>query len=167
MELYILRHGIAEARENFASKNDNDRPLTPEGARKMRRIAKGMKALGLSFDLILTSPLLRARQTAEIVAPILQLKKRPEVFPPLSAGEETKKLVGALRQRRDSSEKILLVGHEPDLSGLISRLVSGSEDAVINLKKGGLCKMTMTTIRDGRCAILEWLLAPSQLVRIR
>ena len=68
MELFILRHGIAELRDASSSMKDSERSLTLEGERKTRRIAKGMEALALSFDVILTSPFRRARQTADIVA---------------------------------------------------------------------------------------------------
>lgn len=167
MELFILRHGIAEPLEAASSMKDSERSLTLEGERKMRRIAKGMKPLGLSFDVIWTSPFRRARQTAEIVARVLQLKNRLEVFPVLAAGEKTKRVIEALRQQQNTFERILIVGHEPDLSGLISRLVSGEDNMALALKKGGLCKLTIGSLRYGRCAVLEWLLAPNQLVRIR
>ena len=146
---------------------DSERSLTEEGKRKMRRIAKGMKATGLSFDVILTSPFRRAKQTAEIVAGVLQLQKRLKVFPALAAGEKTRELVEALEEPLSTSEVVLLVGHEPDLSDLISRLVTGGPDMSLTLKKGGLCKLMLNSIRYGRCAALEWLLAPGQLARLR
>lgn len=167
MDLYILRHGIAEPREASTSMKDNERALTSEGERKMRRIAKGIKTMELSFDVILTSPFRRAKQTAEIVAGVLQLRKQLRILPALAAGEKTKDLVAALEDPLSTFEAVLLVGHEPDLSSLISRLVVGGPDMIMSLKKGGLCKLTLSSVRYGRCAVLEWLLAPSQLARIR
>ncbi|MBI4658690.1 MAG: phosphohistidine phosphatase SixA [Verrucomicrobia bacterium] len=167
MELYVLRHGIAQPREALCSMKDSDRALTKEGAQKMRRIAKGMKALGLSFDAILTSPFRRAKQTANIVAETLRLKKRMEIVAALAAGERTKSLIEALENFPKNVERILIVGHEPDLSCLVSRLVTGGPNLAVNFKKGALCKLTLNSIRHGRCAILEWLLAPGQLARIR
>ncbi|MBI2947515.1 MAG: phosphohistidine phosphatase SixA [Verrucomicrobia bacterium] len=167
MELYILRHGIAEPRELSARMDDSERALTREGKQKMRRIAEGMKALEYSFDIILTSPLRRAEQTASIVARVLQSQKRVKILRELAAGHSTKELVEALRQPVNSFERILLVGHEPDLSSLIVRLVTGGSDMVMTLKKGGLCKLTVTSLRQSRCAVLEWSAPPSQLVRIR
>jgi len=167
MELYILRHGIAKARELSGGKEDGERALTREGKQKMRRIAEGMKALDYSFDLILTSPLRRAEQTAAIVARVLCLKKRVKILPELEAGSRTKELIEALRQAASSFERVLLVGHEPDLSRLIVRLVTGGSDMAMTLKKGGLCKLTLTTLRQDQCAVLEWSAPPSQLARIR
>lgn len=167
MELYILRHGIAEPRELAGGKDDGERALTREGERKMRQIAEGMKALDYSFDLILTSPLVRAEQTAAIVASVLRLQKRVRILPELSAGRRTKDLVEALREVATSFEKVLVVGHEPDLSTLIVRLVAGEANMAMTLKKGGLVKLTVTTVRHGRCAVLEWSAPPSQLARIR
>ena len=167
MELYILRHASAQPLEASSTSKDSDRALTPEGERKMRRIAKSMEALGLDFDAILTSPFRRAKQTADIVASVLRLKSRMKILPALAAGERTKKLIEALHQPVETFERILIVGHEPDLSSLISHLVTGGPDMVMTLKKAGLCKLTLSSVRYGRCAVLEWLLAPSQLARIR
>ena len=167
MDLYILRHGIAEPREASGVKDDSDRALTTEGEQKMRRIAKSITALKYSFDVILTSPFRRAKETADIVAGVLQLKKRVKILPALAAGEPTKKLLEALQDHLNTFESVLIVGHEPDLSSLISHLVAGGPRMVINLKKGGLCKLTVSSLRNGRCAVLEWLVPPSQLTRIR
>ncbi|MBM3838981.1 MAG: phosphohistidine phosphatase SixA [Verrucomicrobia bacterium] len=167
MELYILRHGIAEPRELAGGKDDGERALTREGERKMRRIAQGMKALEYSFDLILTSPLVRAEQTAGIVASVLRLPKRVRILPELSAGRRTRDLVEALREAATSFERVLVVGHEPDLSSLIVRLVTGGANMSMTLKKGGLVKLIVTTLRPSRCAVLEWSAPPGQLARIR
>ena len=167
MDLYILRHGIAQPREISTAMKDGERRLTDEGKRKMRRIAKGMKAMDLTFDLILTSPLRRAKETAQIVAGVLQLQKRLKIFPALAAGEKTRDLVEALEEPLSTSEAVLLVGHEPDLSDLVSRLIAGGTDLSMTLKKGGLCKLALHSVRYGRCAVLEWFLAPAQLARLR
>ena len=167
MDLYILRHGIAEAREASTAMKDSERRLTGEGKRKMLRIAKGMMAMDLTFDAILTSPFRRAKESAEIVAGVLQLQKRLKVFPALAAGEKTRELVEALEEPLSTAEAVLLVGHEPDLSNLLSRLVTGGPDMSMTLKKGGLCKLALNSVRYGRCAALEWLLAPAQLARLR
>ena len=167
MDLYILRHGIAEPREVSGVKDDSARALTPEGEQKMRRIAKSITALEYSFDVILTSPFRRAKETAGIVADVLRLKKRVRILPALAAGEPTKKLVEALQDHLNTFESVLIVGHEPDLSSLISHLVSGGPRMALNFKKGGLCKLTVSSLRSGRCAVLDWLAPPSQLKRIR
>ena len=122
-----------------------------------------MGALELSFDLILSSPYLRARQTAEIVAEVLKARKKLELSEFLTPGGSTKKLVELLRHRHPPPESVLLVGHEPYLSGLISLLVSGRESIAVTMKKGGLCMLSTEELAHGRCAGLEWLLTPKQM----
>jgi phosphohistidine phosphatase len=117
----------------------------------------------LSFDLILSSPFLRARQTAEIVAGELKLKKRLEFFDGLVPGGNPGALIHELNELKPAPENVLLVGHEPYLSRLISLLVSGGADAAIEMKKGGLCKLEAAELRPGQCARLAWLLTPSQM----
>ena len=163
MELYLLRHAIAE--EQSAGQPDSERRLTPGGARKMRRVSKGMKALAMRFDLILTSPFVRAKQTAEIAATALKLEKRLEVEPALAGDRSPRELIAALKKHK-SSERVLLVGHEPYLSRLISMLVSGNERSAIAMKKAGICKLTTGKLKYGRCATLNWLLEPNQLAQL-
>ena len=163
MKLYVLRHGIAVEPGTPGYANDADRPLTPEGERKLRQIAEAMEALELSFDLILSSPYLRARQTAEIIAEGLKAHKKLELSDSLTPGGSTKKLVELLNRLQPSPESVLLVGHEPYLSGLISLLASGRETLAVVMKKGGLCKLTTESLKQGRCAVLQWLLTPKQM----
>ena len=163
MNLYILRHGIAVERGTPGYAKDADRPLTPEGERKLRLIAEAMQALELRFDLVLSSPYLRARQTAEVVASALDLRKRLDFSDSLVPDGSTHQLVESLNHLRPAPESVLLVGHEPYLSGLISLLVSGKESCLVALKKGGLCKLTTASLKHGRCAALEWLLTPKQM----
>ena len=143
--------------------NDADRPLIPKGARRLHSVAAAMKKLELSFDLILSSPFVRAKQTAEIVATELKLKKRIEFFGGLVPGGNPKALIHALDELKPSPDNVLLVGHEPYLSRLISLLVSGHADAVIEMKKSGLCKLDVVELQLGQCARLAWLLTPAQM----
>src|SRR5208283_4502871 len=115
MNLYILRHGIGTEPDARAFAKDADRPLTSEGKRKLGQVAGAMEALELSFDLILSSPYLRARQTAEIIAEALKARKRLEISDSLTPGGSTKKLVELLNRLQPSPENVLLVGHEPYL----------------------------------------------------
>ena len=163
MNLYVLRHGIAVEPGTPGYERDADRPLTPEGERKLWQIAEAMEALELSFDLILSSPYLRALQTAEIVAKALKGRKKVELSESLTPGGSTKKLVEMLNRVQPSPESVLLVGHEPYLSGLSSLLVSGDAGFAVVMKKGGLCKLTIESFKAGRCAGLEWLLTPKQM----
>jgi phosphohistidine phosphatase len=159
MRLYVLRHAIAEER-GTGGYADEDRPLTKDGVRKMRAAARGMRAMDLEFDRILSSPYLRARQTADIVASVFSGKV--EIWESLKAEVRPQSAVAALA--KVAEDRILIVGHQPHLGSLVSLLIAGA-DVQINLKKGGLCLLTMEAIRPGPCATLEWLLAPSQLRR--
>jgi phosphohistidine phosphatase len=163
MNLYFLRHGIAvdPSAPDFA--RDAERPLTPKGKRRLRQIAKAMGALKISFDLILSSPYVRARQTAEIVAKILKRKKKLKFSDELTPGGNPKSLVQQLNDLRPKPKNILLVGHEPYLSKLIALLTAGSTNMEIDLKKGSLCKLETESLRYARCATLACLLAPRHL----
>ncbi len=164
MNLYILRHGIAVEPGTPGFENDSERPLIPKGERRLREAAAAMKKLELSFDLILSSPFIRAKQTAEIVAGELKLKKRLEFSDELAPGGSFKALIHALNELKPAPENVLLVGHEPYLSRLISLLVTGGADAAaIEMKKGGLCKLEADSLHAGSCSRLIWLLTPSQM----
>ena len=163
MNIFILRHGVAVEPGTPGYENDSERPLIPKGERRLHSAAVTMKKLELSFDLILSSPFIRAKQTAEIIASELKLKKRVEFFGGLVPGGNSKALIYALNELKPSPENVLLVGHEPSLSRLISLLVSGGADAAIEMKKGGLCKLEASELQHGHCAKLAWLLTPAQL----
>ena len=164
MNLFILRHGIAVEPGTPGFENDSERPLIPKGERRLRKAAAAMKELDLSFDLILSSPFTRARQTAEIVAGELKLQKWLKFTDALIPGGNSQALIQELIELKPVPENVLLVGHEPDLSRLISLLASGGEDtAAVEMKKGGLCKMKAPELRHGRCAQLAWLLTPAQM----
>jgi len=163
MNLYVLRHGIAVEPGTPGYEKDADRPLTPEGERKLLQVAKAMDALDLTFDLILSSPYLRARQTAEIIAEAFKARKKLDFSDSLACGGDTKKLVAYLNRLQPPPENVLLVGHEPYLSGLISLLVFGAATSAVVMKKAGLCKLATESLKHGRCAALEWLLTPKQM----
>jgi phosphohistidine phosphatase len=164
MNLFVLRHGIAADLDTVGLANDAYRPLTPEGERKVSQIAEAMGKLELSFDLMLSSPYLRARRTAEIVAERLGARTKLELSDLLTPGGSTKRLVELLNRAQPSPESVLLVGHEPYLSELISLLVAGKETFGVIMKKGGLCRLTIESLKHGRCAALQWLLTPKQML---
>jgi phosphohistidine phosphatase len=166
MDLYLLRHAIAVPRGTEGYDNDADRPLTPKGEKKMFRIAGGMKSLDLRFDAVLSSPLLRARRTAEIVAEVFGLRKKLRFSEYLGTGGDEEDLIKELADEYSSDASLLLVGHEPDMSSLISLLVSGGPECAVTMKKGGLCKLSIDALHHGRCATLEWLMTPRLLTRI-
>src|SRR5436190_9754875 len=125
MNIYILRHGLAGERGDPKYSNDADRPLTGEGRRKLWKIAKAMKALELSFDLILSSPYARTRQTAEIIAEAFKAEKKLKFSETLQPEGSQKELIQFLKRIKPAPKHVWLVGHEPYLSTLISLLVSG------------------------------------------
>lgn len=165
MELYLLRHAIAVERAGFDGP-DEERPLTPEGRRKLRRVAEAMRVMGLSFDVLFSSPLVRALQTAELVAQLLRVKRRLQITELLSPSTPATNQLAWLNELRPRPGSVLLVGHEPNFSRLTSRLLTGHEQMAIHFKKAGLCQLRAEPIQAGR-ATLEWLLTPRQMERMR
>ena len=164
MNLYLMRHAIAaEPDENT---EDSLRPLTEKGRKKLGKIAHNLEKLELEFDNIITSPYLRARQTADIVAHVLNIKQKhvfeSENLTPLGFADKLIEEINA----REAVENLLIVGHEPFLSQLIGILMAGDASLGIDMKKAGLCKLSVEQLAYGRCATLEWLLTPEQLTAI-
>jgi phosphohistidine phosphatase len=166
MRFSLLRHGIAVEAGTPGFENDRERPLTAKGERRMQRSAKGMLALGLSYDLILSSPYLRARQTAEIVAQVLNTPEGVRLSDVLTPEGNPRQLIEAVHSDDRDRHDILLVGHEPYLSRLISTLLTGGPNLPVVMKRGGLCALDVETLRFGRCAHLVSLLTPSYLRRL-
>jgi phosphohistidine phosphatase len=160
MKLYILRHGEAAEHGDPRYLNDADRPLTPKGIQRTKALAHALRQMDITFDVIFSSPLVRARETAEIVERGLRLHGRLELTEHLAPSGDVEKLAHQLNKVRPAPESVLLVGHEPYLSSLISLLCTGGSHLSLTLKKGGLCRMEVETVRAARCASLEWLLAP-------
>jgi len=156
MTLYFLRHGIA----TDASRDGDDasRPLTSEGRDRMRREAKTMKALDLDLDAILTSPLRRARETAEIVAG--EVKVQVVEDPRLGPAFNLEQLEAIIQGHRDK-DALMLVGHEPTFSATIGRLIG---DAALDVKKGSLARVDLTAAQPPR-GELVWLIPPKLLAR--
>lgn len=162
IDLFILRHGEAGNRMTVVTE-DSERPLTPEGRIEMQKVAKSLKALGLQTDRIFTSPLRRARETAEITAKILRiptLEEWDELKPDGSKAALYRKL-GRLQQ----NSRVMLVGHEPYLSSLIGEII-GTTGARLVLKKGGLGKVRITSFSPQISGELRWLLTPKMITRM-
>lgn len=164
MKLYFLRHGLAGQHGDPKYKDDSLRPLTAEGRRKMHAISLGMQTLDLTFDAVLSSPYVRARQTAATVAKNYKLKNSSihlteNLLPPATA----KKLFQEILINFPKAQNVLLVGHEPHLSKMVSCFLKSPLPLDIELKKGGLCCLTLTQIQGRTNAVLNWLLTPSQL----
>jgi phosphohistidine phosphatase len=164
MELYVLRHAIAVARGTPGYDDDSQRPLTPEGEKKMRKVARGMRKIGLEFDFILSSPYVRARRTAEIVAAEFDAKDKLRFSENLISEGDPSLMIDEINGL--GLARILIVGHEPYLSKALSVLLSGRDDVAMHFKKGGLCRLSAEKLSYGQCATLEWLLTPRQMIGI-
>ncbi len=160
MRVYLLRHAIA-AERGSAAFVDDDRPLTEEGKEKMSKAAKGLASLISEIDVILTSPLIRAHDTARIAARALRAESKVQVCKELAAGGSLKNLMTYLSKFR-SLNNIMLVGHEPDL-GFIASLLLGSENSIIEFKKGSLCCIEVSTLPPRSKGTLIWHLQPKHL----
>jgi phosphohistidine phosphatase len=163
MNLYIIRHAIAV--EEDSSGDDAQRALTEKGVRKMRQIAKGLRILGVEFDAILSSPYLRAQQTAGILADAFKMKKQVAFSDNLVPMGNPDLLIAEVNEKY-SVDSLAIVGHEPYLSTLISLLVAKSAPVDMTLKKGGVCRLSTDDLHHSHTATLEWLLTPGVLVEI-
>lgn len=167
MLIYLLRHGPAGERDPARYPNDDLRPLTADGRRRTESVARGIATLGLKIDHVLSSPLVRARQTAEVVTQRLKFAERLVVeSPSLSPDRSVAVVLGELT-KLDVDASVLLVGHEPHLSQLLSLLIAGSADAVqTDFKKAGLACVECDDAVAAGCGVLQFLLKPSQLVQM-
>ncbi|HEY5231966.1 MAG TPA: phosphohistidine phosphatase SixA [Verrucomicrobiae bacterium] len=163
MNIYLLRHGIAAEPGAPGIKTDAARPLVPKGEQRLHAAAAAMEKMKLSFDAIISSPHLRAKQTAAIVAKHFRLQKKLAFSDHLVPGGNPQPLIRQLNDLKPAPENILLVGHEPHLSRLIALLSSGGTAATIDMKKGALCKLEVEELECGHCATLKWLLTPGQM----
>lgn len=163
MNLYIIRHALAE--EEDSSGDDSQRALTEKGRKKMRQIAKGLRILGTDFDMILSSPYLRAKETAEIVGDVFKMKKEVAMSDNLVPMGDPDLLIAEINEKY-SVDSLAIIGHEPYLSTLISLLVAKGSPVDMTLKKGGVCRLSIDDLHHSRTATLEWLLTPGVLVEI-
>ncbi len=157
--LYILRHGVA-VEHGTPGYRDDERPLTEEGEKKVRQTAKVLRRLKVDFDVLLTSPFARALRTAQIVAQVFDARKKLKVCDNLAVGGDPKAVIDDLKRFPETAKNAMLVGHEPYLTNLISVLLIGRVGLPLDLKKGGLCKLSISRLRYGSGASLEWLLTP-------
>ena len=159
MNLYILRHGIAADRSSKYP-DDNLRPLTRKGIDRMRREAKGMSAMGIAPDLIISSTLVRAVQTAEIVQQGLSAPPQMITTHALVPEAHPSQILQELAASHSSLSSVMVVGHEPHMSSLVSYILTGKISWLIDLKKGALCSIDLSPSGRGQ---LLWALAPRQL----
>jgi phosphohistidine phosphatase len=158
-ELYLIRHGVAEERgESWP--DDSKRPLSEDGMVRMRKSMRGFARMGLTIDVILTSPLVRTRQTAEIVAAALD--PRPSIVAVESlAPDGAHAAILADLEKHGKKTCIGIVGHEPGIGELAARLL-GSRHA-IEFKKGAICRIDVDELPPGGPGELRWFMPPKLL----
>jgi phosphohistidine phosphatase len=162
-ELYFIRHGIAEDRGD-AWPDDSKRPLTAEGTSRLRKSARGLVRFGVVFDVILTSPLVRARQTADIVASVYDPRPHIVTVESLAPGGAFSALLTDL-EKQARRTRIALVGHEPGIGELAARL-AGSRHP-LEFKKGALCRIDVEAFPPTGSGTLRWLLTPRIMRSLR
>jgi phosphohistidine phosphatase len=161
MDLLIIRHGVAVEREEWSG-NDDLRPLTDDGISKMRKAAQGLRTLIEAVDVMASSPLVRAQQTAQLVTKALHYSRDIETVDALRPGQDPQRFLDWLVSYADS-DVIAIAGHEPHLSTLAWWLLTAKREARFELKKGGACLLRFDDAIDAGKAQLVWLLTPTQL----
>jgi phosphohistidine phosphatase len=161
MDLYLVRHAIAEDRDAARWPNDADRPLSAKGIERFEREAKGVATLVPTVDAVLASPFVRAWQTAEILSEHAGWPA-PERADAMGAERTAEESLAAIEAAR-GTDAIAAVGHEPNLSELASLALMGAIDLPISFKKGAVLALTFeSAVAPGR-AYLRWLLPPRAL----
>jgi len=162
MNIHLLRHAIAVERGTPGFEEDALRPLTRLGRSKMEAAARGMERLGLAFDEILSSPYVRARETAEIVAATLRHPGDITFLDELGAERDPADLIDRLTGPGTGGGSLLVVGHEPFLGDLAGLLLNGIA-LPLRFKKGGLCRISLPQPSMYGDPVLDWHLTPRQL----
>jgi phosphohistidine phosphatase len=165
MELLIVRHAIAFERDRQRWRDDAARPLSPVGIRQSRKAAAGMKEFSRAPDRLLTSPLVRARQTAQILTDVAGWPQAEEVHE-LSPGQSALAVLTLIG--KDRSKRVAVVGHQPDLAALLTACLLGEDGALaVDMKKNAVaCVSFEDSARAGR-AVLKWLATPRMLRGLR
>jgi phosphohistidine phosphatase len=162
-ELHLIRHGLAEERGD-AWPDDTKRPLTEQGMARLRRSARALARLGTIVDVVLTSPLVRTRQTAEIMAAAFSPHPSLTNVDALAPGG-TPPAIAAEIEKQNRRHRILIVGHEPLIGELAAWLIGARNP--IEFKKGGICRIDVdgSTLRGG--GALRWMLTPKILRNLK
>lgn len=163
MDLYLMRHGKAEDRGDTGT--DTARRLTRKGRDEIRSAARWMKAQDLAFEPVAASPLVRAQETAGIVAEVPG-SAPVETWDALAPGGSPDEVCHAIR-RYPPDAALLLVGHEPLLSALAGRIVAGNENCRIAMTRGAVAKIRDLTADAGCSGELHWLLTARQMAAFR
>jgi len=161
MDLYLIRHAVAHARDPERWPDDSERPLTPEGEREFRALARELGRISPEVGALLSSPYARAWQTAEILSEVAGWPE-PKAFPALEPEAPPSVAASALADYRDAGA-VAVVGHRPGLHELASYLLTGGTDADIRIKKGGALRLTFEGAPLAGEGSLRWLLTPRLL----
>ena len=162
-EIYLIRHGVAEERGD-AWPDDTRRPLTERGMDRLRKSARGLARLEVALEVVLTSPLVRAKQTADIVASAFDPRPHIVTADSLAPGGSYQALVADL-EKQSRRTSIALVGHEPGMGELAARL-AGSRHP-FELKKGAVIRIDVDALPPTLPGTLKWFLTPRILRAIR
>ena len=165
MEVILIRHAKAETRDPNSWPDDDQRPLTVEGRAEQRAAARAMKKMGIKFDFIVTSPLLRARETADLVAKGYRWSEAPQVAEELGH-EYSVGAVVKLLSKFPPDAAVALVGHEPDFSDLTSALISKNCDVNIAVKKSGVVGIEFNGQAEAGKGVLLYHLKPGHLRKL-
>ena len=163
-ELFIVRHGPA-GKPLEDKKLDEARPLTKKGKEKMKDIVKGLSDMNISFDKIVTSPLARCAESADILSKCCTAKKGVEPIDALKPGGSVDDVIGYLNAL-DGVENVAIVGHEPFLSEFASYCLAKSKNSFIDLKKGGVIALEFEGMIKPGTGKLCWMMEPSQLIKL-
>jgi phosphohistidine phosphatase len=162
MRLYVVRHGIAE---DEARGGDAARRLTPGGRAKMRLIARGLRRMRVSVHTLFTSPFARAAETAAILVAEHGELPQPKELDALAQGKAPLESIRALARQAKRGD-LMIVGHEPGLSGIAAALLTGAPDGMkIELKKGGVIALELDRVAPRRATLL-WVSTPRALRRL-
>jgi phosphohistidine phosphatase len=165
MKLYLLRHGIAVDRIGGQISSDWERPLTKEGQKETDQVAHGLLRIGVKADLIVSSPLVRARQTAEIVQEVLAKDTELQITEALAPGGTASDLYKFLQPFNHLAD-VFLVGHEPDITRLAGTLLWAGPELYIAFKKAAVCRIDVVDIPPTSPGILKWFVTPKILCAI-
>lgn len=165
MKIYLIRHSNAVEPGTPGYEDDSLRPLTEKGRDKMKDIASALKGLDVNPNLIVSSPYVRAQQTAEILAKVLKYKQELTFSDALVPMGNADHIIGEINEKYTVDE-LVLVGHEPCLSVLIGTLIAGNPELAINIKNGGVCCLSSDDLHTERKAVLEWVLTPKLLTKL-
>ncbi len=157
-----MRHGIALDRIGGPIKTDFERPLTDEGKAEAREVALTLKRKGTHPEVIIASPLVRAKQTAEILREVFAVKGELEITEALAPGGSASDVYKLLRKFLEFSE-IFLVGHEPDMSRLAGTMLWAGPDLNLSFKKAGVCRIDISEVPPTSPAQLKWFVSPKIL----